>query len=82
MALLSSKESFASKEKRIPISNSRILAIYEGIRKFDMFCNSAKVEIGFVDESEKRRLYSSRSVYVLYPAPLEKKEILDFARKR
>jgi len=81
ISLLSSKESFASNETRIPISKSRIFAIYEGIRKFDRFCNSAKVEIGFVGESEKRRLYSSRSVYVLYPAPLGKKEILDFARR-
>jgi len=79
ISLLSSKESFASKERRIPISNSRILAIYEDIREFDEFCNKAKVEIDFVGESEKRQLYSSRSVYVLYPAPLEKKEILDFA---
>ena len=81
MGVLSAENSMVSEERKTPVSSTRIVDVYERINEFDALCKSSGVEIGFVGEGEKTKLYSSKSVYVLYPVPIGKSQIIAFAKK-
>ncbi|MCL5067845.1 MAG: hypothetical protein M1368_05775 [Thaumarchaeota archaeon] len=72
-ALLNSRASFVSKSAE---SNS---GVYQNIDEADRIFENAQVEVSFAGDKERRDLYSSESVYVLYPAPLKKKDVLSVA---
>src|SRR5579872_3408363 len=75
LALLSAENSFVSKKK------TGAFEVYSKIKKADSLCKAAKIAIEFAPESSRFELFTSESVYVLYPHVLSKKDILEVAMK-
>lgn len=75
IALVSSNESYTSDTKH------GLLASYRKLSQFDDLAKSRRVEVQFHPENERDSLFSSESVFVLYPAKIEKTKILNISRK-
>lgn len=75
LALLSNRESYVSKE------NWNMLEMYRMLSEVDELFAKNDIEIDFVPESNKFNLFSSESVFVLYPPKLSKRNVLEIARK-
>jgi hypothetical protein len=73
IALLSRSSSFISKDLE-DLGN-----VYQRISACDSIFRKAKVEIQFIEESRKLEAFTSDSVYVIYPSPLSKKDVIDMA---
>lgn len=74
IALVSRKDSFVSRK------NFDIKEIYCMVGSIDSLCEKSRVEIHFATESEKSRMFSSDSVYMIYPARMSKSDVLGIAR--
>jgi hypothetical protein len=57
-----------------------ILKSYWNLSKFDELASSGGVDVQFHPETDRASLFTSESVFVLYPAKLEKREVLKFAK--
>lgn len=70
VALLNRKESHISREKW------GVLEVYRNIGATDELCEKDKIQVSFAVEEEKFQLYSSESVFVLYPLALGKRDVI------
>ena len=70
MGLLSADDSFVSEQKWDTIE------IYQKIKKIDELCRASRIEIEFAPESAKFELFTSESVYVVYPTILSKEDVV------
>lgn len=59
-----------------------ILSVYRKISEVDKICEGKRLDLHFITESEKFRLFSSESVELLYPTRLSKQQIAKFAACR
>ncbi|MFI5419910.1 MAG: hypothetical protein ACHQ1H_02975 [Nitrososphaerales archaeon] len=75
VALLSAAESLVSRQKGNPSK------VYEKIKKAAALCKAAKIQVEFAPESSRFELFTSESVYVLYPKILRKQDVLYMAEK-
>jgi len=76
IALLSREQSFCSREKY------DLVTLYKRLGEFDQLAETKKIEVEFRPDVEKKSLFLSESVYVLYPLPFDKKDILEAASNR
>ena len=74
-AILNRRSSFVSQE----ITNTP--EVYEKLEDVDQLCEENQVEISFASDKEKLDLYSSESVFVLYPAPLQKSDVVAMVKR-
>jgi hypothetical protein len=75
IALLSARRSFVSRV------SSEKLEIYDKVSSVDRLSNEYGIEIHFAPDAEKSSLFSSESVYVLYPVGLTKDDVLGMVEK-
>ncbi|MGI0079669.1 MAG: hypothetical protein ACRECH_08590 [Nitrososphaerales archaeon] len=75
VGLLSSKESYAGEHQ------ADLMTSYRKLAQFDKLARSRRVEVQFHPENERISLFSSESVFVLYPPKLKKKQILGMAKE-
>lgn len=75
IALVSSNESYTTDTKH------ELLTSYRKLSQFDELAKSRKVEVQYHPENERDSLFTSESVFVLYPAKIEKIKILNMAKK-
>jgi hypothetical protein len=54
--------------------------VYEKIKRSDELCISTGIKIEFAPESTKFELFTSESVWVIYPEPLTKSDVLALAK--
>lgn len=81
IALLSSRSSFVS-TTNLPSSRFDMIKIaYDCVRQFDIACNEYVVVPDFAPEESFDSLFSSESVFVLYPIPLTKQDVLETAQR-
>jgi len=84
IALLSSRESYvqrlANKGTDDCCVASSIFSAYQQIKKFDKLCTKYNLQIRFASANEERRIFSSESVYLLYPLPISKVDVLSAAK--
>jgi hypothetical protein len=73
IALLSSRQSYASKQAY------DLLTVYRRLGDFDRIAAEMNFKVDFRAENEESNPFLSDSVFVLYPAPLTKENILNFA---
>lgn len=74
-AVLNRRDSFLSED------DMDLTEVYARLAKVDTLCEREQVEVSFASDYEKLNLYSSESVFVLYPASLEKADVLAMAEK-
>jgi L-serine kinase (ADP) len=75
IALLSAGESFVSeREWNVP-------QVYQAVSQIDKLCQKHRIELDYTPESSKFDLFTSESVYLLYPEKLSKKDVLEVASK-
>jgi L-serine kinase (ADP) len=74
VALLSAGVSYVSDQ------NWSTLEIYDAVARIDEFCRKYKIEMDYTAESSKfGELFTSESVFLLYPKKLEKRDVLEIA---
>jgi hypothetical protein len=73
LALLSRRHSYFGGE------NLDIEDVYTKVAEIDALCEKNKIELQFAGEHEKLRMFSSDSVYMLFPAHLSKSDVLRLA---
>ncbi len=76
IALLSGRESYTGDP------HFDLLTSYRKLSQFDSLTRSRKVEVQFHPEDDRDSLFTSESVFVLYPMKLEKSQIINLAKKR
>jgi L-serine kinase (ADP) len=69
-ALLNSRQSFVTQTR------TEVRKIYEKVGEADRLCEKENVQIQFARDDAKHDLYSSESVYVMYPSRLAKDDII------
>ncbi|MGI0091630.1 MAG: hypothetical protein ACREBS_07975 [Nitrososphaerales archaeon] len=70
VALLSTNKSLVSQDA------PDALHVYRKLRRIDKLCENENVDLQFAAESQKYDLFSSKSIFVLYPMKLSKKDVL------
>jgi L-serine kinase (ADP) len=75
VALLSSAHSFVADGR------GDIQKIYESVGEVDKLCEAERVQVQFASDDHELDLYSSESVYVLYPASLAKSDIISIIER-
>jgi len=75
IALLSAGRSLVSDR------NWNVLQVYDAVGKIDLLCKKYRIELEFTPESFKFELFTSESVYLLYPEKLAKENVLEIARE-
>ena len=73
IALLSAGESFVSNR------GWNVPQVYEAVGQIDKLCHEYRIELDYTPESSKFDLFTSESVYLLYPEKLSKKDVLEVA---
>ena len=76
IALLSSRQSYACKE------NYDLQTVYRRLGDFDRIAAERNIKVEFHAESEHGGLFLSESVFVLYPMPITKQDIMRVASSR
>ncbi len=76
IALLSARESYISEPQY------DLLTAYQKLSRFDSLARSRNVEVQFHSEDGREMLFTSESVFVLYPTKLDKNRILKLAKSR
>lgn len=56
-----------------------VLRIYDAVGKIDELCRKYRIEVNYTPESSKFELFTSESVFLLYPEPLTKSDVLRIA---
>ncbi|MDG6996522.1 MAG: hypothetical protein JRN52_11415 [Nitrososphaerota archaeon] len=74
-AILNRRSSFVSQDVK------NIFEVYQKLEDVDQLCEQNQVEISFASDKEKLDLYSSESVFVLYPAPLHKSDVVAMVKR-
>jgi L-serine kinase (ADP) len=74
IGVLSASESFVS-DKVWP----SILEVYDDVDHIDALCKKYGIELDYTPESSKFELFTSESVYLLYPEKLTKNDVLEIA---
>jgi hypothetical protein len=75
VALLSAGDSYLNGKK------AGVYETYAKVKKADALCKAAKISIEFAPELSRFELFTSESVYVLYPVVLTKEDVLEVAMK-
>jgi L-serine kinase (ADP) len=75
IALLSAAESYTSDWEM------SLFQVYDAVTSIDKLCEKYHIELDYTPESSKFELFTSESVYLLYPEKMTKKHILDMAGK-
>lgn len=73
ISLLSNRTCYLGEEKMDPE------LLYEKIKESDMIARSNSVEVQVIRESERFDVFSSEAVYVIYPPPLRKEDVVKIA---
>ncbi|MHB1908241.1 MAG: ParB N-terminal domain-containing protein [Nitrososphaerales archaeon] len=73
IALLSARQSYVSSGKY------DVQSLYRKLGDFDRLARERKMEVEFHSEQEGPSLFASESVFVLYPLPFKKQDILNVA---
>ncbi len=76
IALISAGMSYTSDQRKWDI-----FQVYEAVGKIDKLCQKYRIELEFTDDSSKFELFTSESVYLLYPLKILKKHVLQIAKK-
>ncbi len=75
LALLSAGASYVSERKL------NVIQVYEAVGEIDELCKKYKIDIEYASESSRFELFTSESVYLLYPLKMSKRDVLEIARK-
>lgn len=73
ISILSAGLSYVSKK------DWKVLEVYNAISEVDDLCHKYRMEINFTPESSKFELFTSESVYLIYPEKLSKNDVLEIA---
>ncbi len=75
IALLSAADSYTSDREM------SLLEVYDAVSSIDKLCEKYRIDLDYTPESSKYELFTSESVYLLYPEKMSKKDVLDMAGK-
>ena len=75
IALLSAGNSYVSEK------DLGVIDIYQIVEQIDRLCEKYRIDLDYTPESSKFELFTSESVYLLYPEKLTKNDVLDVARR-
>jgi len=75
IALLSAAQSYVSEREL------SVIEVYEAVGKIDELCKKHGIDLDYAAESSKFELFTSESVYLLYPEKMKKKDVLEIVRE-
>jgi len=75
IALLSAGISYASR-RELSVSQ-----VYDSVAMIDELCHEYKIEINYTPESSKFELFTSESVFLLYPEIITKRDVMQIAAR-
>jgi L-serine kinase (ADP) len=75
IALVSAGSSYTSER------SWNLLDAYDAVGQVDRLCKKYHIELDFTPESSKFELFTSESVYLLYPEKMTKRDVLEMAAK-
>ncbi|HYB03693.1 MAG TPA: hypothetical protein VED17_04480 [Nitrososphaerales archaeon] len=75
IALLSAADSYTSDREM------NLLQIYDAVSSIDKLCEKYRIELDYAPESSKFDLFTSESVYLLYPEKMTKEDVLEVAER-
>lgn len=70
IALLSNRESYVSKR------HFDLTSVYRRVAEFDIFASESKISVEYQPDSDNGDLFLSESVFVLYPLPFSKQDVI------